>query len=668
MESISFSGSAVVRSAWASLLAVSFLFVFAAPAMAEESDELAEMSLEELMNIEVTSVSKKAQSKNSAASAITVITQEDIRRGGFTQIPEALRTVPGVAVQRVDASRWAVSIRGGAGVFSNKLLVMIDGRSVYTPVFGGTYWDAQDYPIEDVERIEVIRGPGGTIWGENAVNGVINIITKSAGDTQGVLASAYGGSTEHGATARFGGSIDVGEETHYRVYGRWFGVDDYDVSQSGDGHDSYDQGRVGFRADSKLTDVDTLRISGDFYSQRNESGVLNPLGVPTFLNPDNDQKGGNALVSWDRKLGDDSSLQVKAFYSRDDRELLIKSDQDMADIELQHNFAPMDNVAITWGTNYRFMTVHFNGSSNGIPLSFDPNDEDQHIASAFGQIQADFFDDKLAVIVGTKLGYNSWEGFVYQPSGRMIYTPVEGHAIWGAVSRAERTPTEADRDIDLTIPGLPPQNLLGDRGTRSEELLSFELGYRFFAMERVNAEISLFWNEYESNSNFVLDPLQPPVTAYFANRNESTNRGGEVEVNVLPTDWWRVKMAYSYLHIDDDFDNGVFDLPSAKEKNSNPRHQFNVQSFFELPMGIEFDVSVYYVDGLPGVTPTAQPDNVEQYVRLDLRLGYEPTDWLELSLVGQNLTDRRHYEGNDFIGGESTQVPRSGYAKATLRF
>ncbi|HEB91465.1 MAG TPA: TonB-dependent receptor, partial [Deltaproteobacteria bacterium] len=219
---------------------------------AAASEDLTEMSLEELMNVEVTSVSKKTQKKTDTAAAITVITAEDIRRGGFTVIPEALRMVPGVDVGRVDAHRWSISIRGDSGLFANKLLVLIDGRSVYTPAFGGTYWDVQDYPIEDVERIEVIRGPGGTVWGANAVNGVINIITKRSKDTQGALVSAYGGSHERGLTARYGGRFGEASRTHYRFYGRAFRVDDFDLDKNGNGNDEWRQGRFGFRVDSEL--------------------------------------------------------------------------------------------------------------------------------------------------------------------------------------------------------------------------------------------------------------------------------------------------------------------------------------------------------------------------------------------------------------------------------
>ncbi len=279
----------------------------------------------------------------------------------------------------------------------------------------------------------------------------------------------------------------------------------------------------------------------------------------------------------------------------------------------------------------------------------------------------------LSVIVGTKLGYYSWSGFEYQPSGRVVVTPTDGHVFWGAISRAVRTPTQVERDLSFTLPSAPPLPptiptiLTGDRSARSEELLAFELGYRFFSMERLSMEIAVFWNEYESRSSFVVTAVPPPsLNISFASRDELTVRGVEFEINAVPAPWWHLKLAYSYQHIDEDLDSTSVSF--GKVAQDNPKHQFNVQSFFDLPMDFEFDVAVYYTDGVPGTTPTAQPKNVEQYVRLDLRLGWKPVEWAEIALIGQNLTDRRHYESTDFTLGQSTQVPRSGVAKVTLNF
>lgn len=635
------------------------------------ADDLTEMSLEELMNLEVTSVSKKAQSKTDVAAAITVITSEDIRRGGFTVIPEALRTVPGLQVARVDANRWAISIRGFNTLFANKLLVLIDGRSVYNPAFGGTYWDVQDYPIEDVERIEVIRGPGGTVWGMNAVNGVINIITKKAKDTQGALLSGYAGSQENGATARFGGSIEgLGEETHYRVYARGFSVDDQDIKQDQNGNDEWRQARLGFRMDSQLTENDSLRVSGDFYDVDSDQGVFNPLvlavpGQPFFNTAHYEQRGGNVIVDWDRHISDDNQLSVMASYSADIREFLLEEDRHTISLDVQDNFVPMENVSVSVGTDYRYSTSTISSDSVGLPLSFDPSDQDFHVVNGFGQVQVDLLDDKLSLIAGTKLSYNNWSGFEFQPSGRFILKPVEGHAFWGAISRAVRTPTQVDRDISINILGV---QINGDRNFRSEEVLAFEAGYRFYPWEKLNAEIAVFWNEYDSLSATAVTALPPPVvSSKFVNQGEATSRGIEVEVNFTPFDWWKIRTSYTFLSIDEDF-VGVPNATAMREENENPEHQFNIQTFFDLPLGFEFDASLFYVDELEDVTPTGETDNVEQYVRLDLRLGYEPVEWLELALIGRNLTDRRHFEQSDFSLGQSTQVPRSVLGKATLRF
>lgn len=633
------------------------------------ADDLTEMSLEELMNLEVTSVSKKAQSKTDVAAAITVITAEDIRRGGFTVIPEALRSVPGLQVARVDANRWAISIRGFNSLFANKLLVMVDGRSVYNPAFGGTYWDVQDYPIEDVERIEVIRGPGGTVWGMNAVNGVINIITKSAENTQGALLSGYAGSQENGATARFGGGIDgLGEKTHYRVYARGFSFDDQDIDKDQDGNDEWRQARLGFRLDSQMTEKDSLRVSGDFYDIDNDQGVFNPLvlttpGQPFFNTAHYEQRGGNIVVDWDRKVSEDNDLSVMAYYSGSHREFLLEENRHTAALDIQDNFALMENVSVSVGTDYRYSTSTISSDSVGLPISFDPSDQDFHVVNGFAQVQVDLLDDMLSLIAGTKLSYNNWSGFEYQPSGRFILKPVEGHAFWGAISRAVRTPTQVDRDVNINIGGL---QIVGDRNFRSEEVLAFEAGYRFYPWEKLNAEIALFWNEYDSTSTLTLSPALPPGTARFANQGDITTRGVEIEVNFTPFEWWKIRTSYTFLNIDQDVSS--MSLLASQEKDLSPEHQFNIQSFFDLPLGFEFDASLYYVEGLEDVVPTGETDNIEQYVRLDLRLGYEPVEWLELALIGRNLTDRRHYEQSEITLGQSTQVPRSVLGKATLRF
>jgi len=626
--------------------------------------DLTDMSLEELMNVEVTSVSKRSQAKTRAAAAITVITNEDIRRGGFTTVPEVLRIVPGVQVAQINANVWAISARGNNQEFANKLLVLIDGRSVYTPLFGGVYWDIQDYPLEDIERIEVIRGPGGTVWGANAVNGVINVITKHSRDTQGTLVSAYGGSQEVGATGRHGGT--VGESTQYRVFARGFKVEDYDIDSRQDADDDWWQVRGGFRIDSAPTEDDEVRVSADYYDA-DYSRAPASVPPPGFDSDDNEARGGNVLVSWDHTFSEQSKGRAKAYYDRTYRDATqIEEDRHTVDMELQHDTALSEAVSLIWGANYRFSTTHIKPSGSlaptppfppGTPVTrLVPRDRDYHLGGGFGQIQWDVLDDSLSLIAGIKLGGNNWSGFEYQPSARFIYTPVEGHAVWGAISRAVRTPTQVDRDIQTLFTG---GFLTGHRAQRSETVLSFEAGYRFFQLERVNAEISAFYSLYEDLSSIGATPN--PLVQTFDNNGESDQRGVEIEVNFMPVDWWRMSFGYAVLDID-------WGGTQPTLKNVDPEHQVVFRSFWDLPMGFEFDTSIYWIDGLSDSVPAGTGENVESYVRLDLRLGYRPTDWLELSLVGQNLTDRRHYEYDDIQLGQSSQVPRSGYGKVTFRF
>lgn len=652
------------RTAWSSCaLLVTAAFLLTPMSAAAEAD-LSDLSLEDLMNLEVTSVAKKKQSKNDAASAITVITSEDLRRGGFTSVPEALRVVPGLQVARIDANRWAISARGFNQEFANKLLVMIDGRSVYTPLFGGVYWDIQDYPIEDIERIEVIRGPGGTIWGANAVNGVINVLTKKSSETQGTLVSGYGGTHELGGTARYGGKAT--ETTDYRVFFKAFEHREYDVQQKFDGRDEWNSGRVGLRFDGTAGEKNEWRLSSDYYQVNQERGVFIGTG---FATDNQESKGGNVLLNWKHDAGQHGEMTTQVYYDRTYRHATIEEDRHIADVDFHHDiswdFDHADHAQLSWGMHYRFSTSH----TNGIPTqSISPDDEDFHQGGGFIQGQLDVLSQKVSLVGGVKLGANNWSGFEVQPSVRVLVKPTEGHAIWGAVSRAVRTPTQLDRNLVATIPVATPPfaiNLVGNDQQRSEDLLSFEAGYRFFAAKKITAELSFFHNLYEDVSS--LTGSYPNFQ--FANEGDVQTTGGELEINFLPVDGWRLALGYSVLEIEADVPTTP--LSGTAVTNSSPQHQVVLRSFVDLPMDFELDTSLYWVDGLRDVVQNRVPTsrrNVEQYFRLDVRIGYRPTDWLELALVGQNLIDARHAEFNDVQSNLATEVPRSGYGRITLRF
>ncbi len=644
---------------WAVALIAAVLIPVAA---AHADEDLTEFSLEELMNVDVTSVSKKAQSKMGAAAAVTVITAEDLRRGGFTSVPEALRTVPGVQVARIDATRWAISIRGFVQEFTNKLLVLIDGRSVYTPLFGGTVWNEQNIPIEDIDRIEVVRGPGGTLWGANAVNGVINIISKKASETQGTRAHILGGSHEAGLAGRHGGTI--GESTQYRFSLKGETIQDYDFDQSYDASDAMDQLRTSFRLDSQPTESDEISLHLDYFDLDREAarGIANPAPPFQTLRFEDEhfrQRGGNALLKYVHTFDDESSFELKTYYDRVQRRTTLKEDSHTFDIETQHDFNVLESMNMIWGVNYRYWTTHIGSGSGTVGLQ--PNDETFHLGSGFVQFQLDFFDDRLSLIGGTKLSVGTAAGFEYQPSGRVVAKPAEGHTAWFAVSRAVRTPTVIDRDLSGSV---GPLALNGDRSFRSENLLSFELGYRYHALDWLAAELSAFHSQYD---DFSALRGVGPGQLQFSNAGDIEVRGLELEVTLIPTSWLRIVSGYSIL---DYGDNDLVQSPlsAGNEDELNPRHQFMIRSMFDLPYDLELDAAIYYVDGMPAITPELQSRNVEQYVRLDLRLGWKPLEWLEVSLVGQNLTDNRHAEFNDIQRNQSSQIPRSGYAKLTFDF
>lgn len=652
-----------VRMMWAVMVGSLWLSL-SATVVYSADDDLGELSLEALMNVEVLSVSKKSESKNDAAAAITVITSEDLRRGGFTSIPEALRVVPGLQVARIDANRWAISARGFNQEFANKLLIMVDGRSVYTPTFGGVYWDVQDYPIEDIERIEVIRGPGGTIWGANAVNGVINVLTKKSSETQGVLASAYGGTHEYGATGRLGGAIN--DDTHYRLFVKGFEHREFDVNRRFDGRDEWNTGRIGMRFDGEVGEADTWRVSSDYYHANLEQGVFTGFG---FATRHYETQGGNVMANWEHVSDEHGTFTTQVYYDRYYRESLIEEDRHTADIDFQHDvswdFETREQVQLSWGLNYRYSTSHINGVSR---TSFSSTDEDFHLGGGFVQGRLDVLDRRLSILGGVKLGGNNWSGFEVQPSVRALAKPAEGHAIWAAVSRAVRTPTQLDRELIATIPvAVPPfaVTLTGNDEQRSEDLTSFEAGYRFFPWKWLTAELSFFHNTYEDVSS--LGGTFPTFT--FANGADVQTTGGEFELNFLLIEGWRLSVGYTVLEIE--ADTTANPLGGTEVTLTSPQSQVVVRSFVDLPFNFEWDTSFYWVDGLRDIVQNSVPPtnrNVEQYFRLDTRIGYRPTDGFEIALVGQNLLENRHAEFNDVQFNQSTQIPRSAYAKITLRF
>jgi len=649
-------------------VAVASCSLLALPAWS--SNDLIELSLEELMNIEVTSVSKRAERKADTAAAITVITAEDIRRSGMTSVPDLLRRVPGVQVAQITANRWAIGVRGFNEEFSNKLLVLIDGRSVYTPYFGGTYWDVQDYPFEDIERIEVIRGPGGTVWGENAVNGVINIITKSAKETQGALISGHGGTPGYGGTLRYGSS--VGEKLDYRVFGHGFSVFDYDTTSRYSAHDEWAQFRVGSRIDAQPTEADTARLSFEYYRQDADSTFASNVTPGTFDTAYGEANGGHVLGTWSHTFNELSSLRTQAYYDRTNRDAPNASGEDRStvDFDFQHDLqmpdanlvvspelALVESLDLSWGGTLRHSENHLGPANQAAVV---PNHDEFTLGNGFVQLTGHSWDERVAVSLGAKVGVNNWSGFEYQPSFRFLVKPVENHSVWGAVSRAVRLPTQVDRDVRI---GIGPLLLTGSNDSRGEDLTAFELGYRFSFLERLTTELSLYYNLYENARAFA---FVSPGVIRFVNQGRASSRGLELETKLRLTDWWTATVGYAFFDVDEDFPGN--NLVFTPAKGANPDHQVVLHQRFDVGDQVSFDASIFYIDSLSRQVPAGETGNIDNYVRLDLRAAYRPLDWLELALVGQNLTDPRHYEYADIQLAESSQVPRTVHGSVWIEF
>ena len=552
----------------------------------------------------------------------------------------------------------------GSWIHSRTILACLrlpstDMRSIECSVI----WAEQNFAIEDVDRIEVIRGPGGTIWGANAVNGVINIISKKAKDTQGVRAHAFGGSQEAGLAARYGGAI--ADHTQYRFTTKAEKTQDYDVHKRYDGDDEWGQLRLGGRADTKLGEQTETTVLVDYFDLDFERGQgvaspVPPFPITSFDKRHGKSRGGDIVAQLRHRLDDGSRISAAAYYDIVARDVTLDEKSQTADLQMQHELTLFSSLNVVYGAEYRYWTTHIKPPVTG--LGFSPNDTDFHLGDAFVQLELPLLSDRVKLIGGTKLGGNSWSGFTYQPSGRLVVTPVSGHTVWGAVSRAVRIPTFTDRDLTGQL--APFVTFQGDRDIRQEQLLAFELGYRFSTIEWMTAEVSLFWSEYDDVSVLV-GPA--PIGPYrFENAGQTSIRGGEIELSFLPFQWLRLTTSYSILDQYERLPSTAFAATTLEK--SDPTHQFVFRSLVDLPADFELDGGLYFVDGLEGVTPVLRKDNVRQYLRLDLRLGWKPVHWLDVSLVGQNLNDARHAEFYDVQLNQSTQVPRSGYAKVVVHF
>jgi iron complex outermembrane recepter protein len=635
--------------------------------------QLKQLSLEELMDLEVTSVSRREEPLGGAAAAIAVVTNEDVRRSGATTLPDALRLVPGLHVAQQNSDFWAVSARGFSSINSEKLLVLTDSRSIYTPLYSGVFWDSQDYLLNDIDRIEVIRGPGASLWGSNAVNGVINIQTKHARDTQGAYAEAIAGTEARViASGRYGGQF--APDGYFRVFGKY---DDRDESFSpgSTSDDDWHRGQVGFRADWTSGDQDTLTLQGEFY--RGNLGRLSPsIVVIGREGPVGDLRvhvdGGNVLGRWQRTLTEHSEIQLRAYYDRTHRDDPSFEDTlDTVDVDFQHHLQFAGRHDVVWGLNYRYMDNRNEGK--GV-FALAPQSSRDDLFSAFLQDQI-ALADTLQLTLGSKFEHNDFSGFEVQPSVRLAWDVTDEHMLWAAVSRAVRAPTRIERDIavDVSNPaGNPVFRLLGNEDFESEELLAYEIGYRWQALSQLFFDLAVFYNRYEGLASLefgtpFIDPTdgRTVLSVESQNRNDGDARGFEALVAYTPLMNWRLTASYSYVEIDIhphglDINRGRF------LEGSTPKHQVGLRSYLDLPAGFQLDAQWRWLSDIQRLPDIVTGDGIDGYSELDLRVAWHAARGLELSIVGQNLLHRRHVE---FGTPESRgAIERSVYGRFAWNF
>ncbi|MBT3878831.1 MAG: TonB-dependent receptor [Candidatus Scalindua sp.] len=660
------------------LIFITFLVLLATPGLAQDVSDLKSMSLEDLMNIRVTSVSKKPQRLLDAASAIYVITQEDIRRSGATNIPDALRRVPGIQVAHISANTWAITSRGLNGQFANKLLVLIDGRTVYTPLFSGVFWDVQDTLLEDIDRIEVIRGPGASLWGDNAVNGVINIITKKASDTQGgLLSTGYGDEQQGFASLRYGGKI--GNSAHFRVYSKFFNRDNAVLASGEKANDRWDTLRGGFRIDWDVDNQDSLIVQGDIYDGETESNASTPILTSPFKESFNDESefaGWNVLTRWKRVFSDSSNMELQLYFDRTEREsAMFREDRDTFDFDFQHRFKFGERHDIVWGLGYR---LNHDDIRNTFSLSFNPDDRYMSLYSGFVQDEITLIEDKLLLTVGSKISYNKFTDSEIQPNARLLWKLHERHSAWISLSRAVRTPSRAENDVrsnsmvSASVPFPSLVSTFGSDGFDAEELYAYELGYRFIPSDSLSVDIALYYNNYDKlltvePGAFAVETTPQPTHFLipFIGRNEMDGEvfGVELAVDYRPVDWWHLKGSYSYQQVQMHLNRSSLDTVSESMEGATPHNQFFLRSSFNLPGNIELDLSPRYTDNLPSL-------KIDSYVELDARLSWKPLKDLDVSLIGQNLLDKHHPEYKQSLIAEtgSSEIQRSVFVKIEWKF
>lgn len=625
-------------------------------------EDLLNMSFKELNQLKVTSVSKKPENPFAAAAAVYVITSDDIRRMGATSIAEALRVVPGLEVNRTDANKWAITSRGFNGQFSNKLLVLMDGRSVYTPLFSGVYWDEQDTILEDIARIEVIRGPGATLWGANAVNGVINIITKKARNTQGTYLSAVAGNEERAiGSARYGGKTKNG--LYYRMYAKHADRDASETLNRIDANDAWYVSRGGFRVDWEKTSDDNISVHGDVYNGIERQSMFLP-GIAGATEGDESFRGGNVVSKWEHQFANGSDATFQFYVDHVERNVsILDQERTTLDFDFQHAWDVNARNELIWGVGYRFFQDDLDEKKfgNTTYLGYTPDNSDNNLYSAFIQDKISLVEDKLFLTLGSKFEHHYYTDFEVQPNARLAWLPTSSQTVWASVSRAVRTPTRGEHGLTLVaVPGV--LNQVGSVEFKAEKLTAYEVGYRVQPNWRVSLDATAFYNDYGDLRTFESDGGTNIVAD---NTGYGETYGFELASRFSVTRDWNLYANYSFITLDMHLDPGAAEPVASLSLNANEglsaKNRLSLLSRVNLPYNLELDNNVMYVDNLSGLS-------IPGYVRVDARLGWKPKKGVELSLVGQNLFDDYHQEFSKSLYSAPSEIERSFYGKLTLEF
>ncbi len=646
---------------------------------------LKQLSLEELTGLTVVSVSKTEQKLSNTPAAVFVITNEDIRRSGATNIPDALRMVPGLHVGVIDGNKWAITSRGFNGRFANKLLVLLDGRSVYSPLYSGVLWQQLDTILEDIDRIEVIRGPGATVWGANAVNGVINIITKKATDTQGGLVGVGAGNNpQHLTQARYGGM--AGDNLAYRVSVKHQTTNDLAREDGADANDATNQAQAMFRIDATPTPDTDLALSGAILNSDLAQTLAVTQTLPHYdLDESPDMTGGYVQGSLRHGFDDGSSLEFILSLDRMTwEETILELGVNVLDARLEHHLARMGRHDPIWGLGFRWTGMDANANEHFGDIS--PDERSISLASAFVQDTITLLEDAVWLSLGTKVEHNDYTGFELQPGARLLWTPTPHQSVWASAARAVRTPSRIDSDMSAfgdaaeyndVVPGFPilgRAKIRGNDNLDSETLDAFELGYRVQPTPKVSLDVCGFYNRYDKLHVYVFDPGYRVISSYpwpfntipheievdlqIDNAMHAESYGLELTATTQMTDDWRMIWGYSWIDTSLHAEKPSNRTPALEE---TPSQQFSIRSLIDLPHDLEWDTMVVFQDAIEEM-------DIDPNVRLDMRLGWKAREDLEFSLVGQSLLEARNLEYTGTTTVQSSYVERSVFGKVTWRF